>query len=274
MDLPSPEALLDAAESGRSLPAAAPRPGPVDPSDLDAALRVQAGVAALRRARGERPAGWKIGFTNRTIWPLYGVHQPIWGPVWDTTLALLDGTEDTVSIDRMPEPRLEPEIVIGLKASPPPDAVARDAASTAALLACVDWVAHGFEIVVSVWPGWKFDAPRGIAAQALHGRLRVGPRMPLAALGPDPAGALSALRIVLTCDGAHVAEGVGANVLDGPVQALGHLVAGLAARGERIEAGSVVTTGTLTDAQPLARGQAWRTSIAGAPLSGLSLAVR
>jgi 2-oxo-3-hexenedioate decarboxylase len=58
------------------------------------------------------------------------------------------------------------------------------------------------------------------------------------------------------------------------VQALGHLVAGLAARGERIAAGAVVTTGTLTDAQPLARGQAWRTTIAGAPLPGLSLAVR
>ncbi|MCA3181064.1 MAG: hypothetical protein O9345_01990 [Burkholderiaceae bacterium] len=274
MDLPTPEALLAAAESGRSLPAPAPVSGPVDPADLDAALRVQAGIAALRRARGERQAGWKIGFTNRTIWPLYGVHQPIWGPVWDTTLVLLDGTEDTVSIERLPEPRLEPEIVIGLKASPPPDAVARDPASTAALLACVDWVAHGFEIVVSVWPGWKFDAPRGIAAQALHGRLRVGPRVPLAALGADPAGALSALRIVLSCDGARVAEGIGANVLDGPVQALGHLVAGLAARGERIAAGAVVTTGTLTDAQPLARGQAWRTTIAGAPLPGLSLAVR
>ncbi|RPH41215.1 MAG: hydratase [Burkholderiales bacterium] len=271
MDLPSPETLLAAADAGRSLPAVTP--GGADPADLDAALRTQAAIGALRRARGETQVGWKIGFTNRTIWPLYGVQQPIWGPVWDTTLRLLEGNDAQAEIARLAEPRLEPEIVLGLEASPPPDADAHDAASTAALLACVDWVAHGFEIVHSVWPGWKFGAAQGIAAQALHGGLLVGPRVPVAALGPDPAAALSALRLELWRDGARVAEGVGANVLDGPLQALGHLVAGLAARGERIAAGSVVTTGTLTDAQPLAAGQVWRTEIAGVPLPGLTLRI-
>ena len=273
MDLPDPATLLAAADAGRSLPAPPPAGGAPDRADLDAATRTQDAIAALRRARGERPVGWKIGFTNRSIWPLYGVHQPIWGPVWDTTLRLLDGTDDALSLERLAEPRLEPEIVIGLKASPPPDADARDAASSAALLACVDWVAHGVEIVDSIWPGWRLDAPRAIAAQALHAGLRVGPRVPLAALGADPAGTLAALRLRLWRDDACIAEGTGTNVLDGPVRALGHLVAGLAARGERIAAGAVVTTGTLTDAQPLAAGQRWRTTIDGAPLAGLTLRV-
>jgi 2-oxo-3-hexenedioate decarboxylase len=275
MDLPDAPTLLAAADTGRSLPPAPPPgDGPVDPAAIEAALRTQAGIAALRRARGDVPVGWKIGFTNRTIWPLYGVRQPIWGPVWDSTLERLDGTDAVVALDRLAEPRLEPEIVIGLRGSPPPAADAHDAASTAALLECVDWVAPGFEIVQSIWPGWRFDAPRGIAAQALHARLLVGPRVPLAALGPEPAARLTALRLLLFRDGAAAAEGVGANVLDGPVQALGHLVAGLAARGERIAAGSVVTTGTLTDAQSLAAGQAWRTTIEGVPLAGLTLRVR
>ena len=26
------------------------------------------------------------------------------------------------------------------------------------ILGCIDWMAHGFEIVVSVFPGWKFTA--------------------------------------------------------------------------------------------------------------------
>ncbi|MFM1987453.1 MAG: hypothetical protein RJA99_410 [Pseudomonadota bacterium] len=271
IDLPSPETLLAAADAGRSLPPVGR--ASADPADIDAALHVQAAVGALRRARGETPVGWKIGFTNRTIWPLYGVAQPIWGPVWDTTLRRLDGTSARASIARLAEPRLEPEIVIGLKASPPPGADAHDAASTAALVACIDWIAHGFEIVHSVWPGWTFGAAQGIAAQALHGALLVGPVVPVAALGADPAGALSALRLALSRDGERVAEGVGSNVLDGPVQALGHLVAGLAARGERIAAGSVVTTGTLTDAMPLAAGQRWTTVVEGVPLAGLTLAI-
>jgi len=268
--LPTPDALLAAADAGASLSAP---PGDAPAPTIDDALRVQAAVGALRRARGERPAGWKIGFTNRTIWPLYGVHQPIWGPVWDTTLRLLDGPEDTLSLAGLAEPRLEPEIVFGLQAAPPPQADARDAAGTAALLGCIEWVAHGFEIVHSVWPGWRFGAAQAVAAQALHGALRVGPRVPIAALGPDPAAALSRLTLGLSCDGAPVATGAGANVLDGPVQALGHLVAGLAAHGQRLEAGAVITTGTLTDAQPLRAGQHWQTAIGGVPLAGLSLRV-
>ena len=85
--------------------------------------------------------------------------------------------------------------------------------------------------------------------------------------------ALSGLRLTLSCQGKPIAQGRGADVLDGPVQALGHLVAGLADRGERLAAGSVITTGTLTDAQPLSAGQHWRTAIDGVPLSGLSLSV-
>ena len=36
-------------------------------------------IRRLRIARGERPLGYKIGFTNRGIWDRYGVHAPIWG---------------------------------------------------------------------------------------------------------------------------------------------------------------------------------------------------
>lgn len=269
MNLPDAHTLLDAAESGRSINPA----GLTGGATVDDGLVVQRAIAALRRARGEREAGWKIGFTNRTIWPLYGVHQPIAGPVWDTTLHRLDGTLADVRIARLPEPRLEPEVVFGLRASPPADADATDADRLRALVDCIDWVAHGIEVVASVWPGWRFDAAQAVAAQALHGGLWVGPRVPIGALGADPAGVLSRLRLVLSLEDVQVAEGTGANVLDGPVQALGHLVAVLAARGERIAAGAVVTTGTLTDAQPMRAGQVWRTRVSGAPLAGLQVRV-
>ena len=54
---------------------------------LEEAYRVTAAVRAAREARGERPIGRKIGFTNRTIWAEYGVHAPIWGYVYDSTVA-------------------------------------------------------------------------------------------------------------------------------------------------------------------------------------------
>ncbi len=45
--------------------------------DVEAAYRVAHEITALREARGERRMGRKIGFTNRTIWPIYGVSGPM-----------------------------------------------------------------------------------------------------------------------------------------------------------------------------------------------------
>ena len=44
-----------------------------------------------------------------------------------------------------------------------------------AMLDAVAWIAPGFEIVHSVFPGWKFRVPDCTAAFGLHGRLVVGP---------------------------------------------------------------------------------------------------
>jgi 2-oxo-3-hexenedioate decarboxylase len=46
---------------------------------MDDAYRVAAAVRMKREARGERPLGRKIGFTNRTIWSEYNVYAPMWG---------------------------------------------------------------------------------------------------------------------------------------------------------------------------------------------------
>jgi 2-keto-4-pentenoate hydratase len=54
-----------------------------------------------------------------------------------------------------------------------------------ALMACIDWVGHGFEIVQSIFPGWKFSAPDAVAAFALHGALLIGPRHSIAACAED-----------------------------------------------------------------------------------------
>jgi hypothetical protein len=52
----------------------------------------------LSPGAGARPVGRKIGFTNRAIWPKYGVHQPIWGTVYDETLSFAADGRATVSL--------------------------------------------------------------------------------------------------------------------------------------------------------------------------------
>lgn len=225
-------------------------------------------VRQLRLRRGEQPRGYKIGFTNRTIWERYGVYAPIWGTVWNTTLSFCEG-EGELALAGTCQPRIEPECVFGLKATPPARATLDQ------LLACIEWMAPGFEIVQSHMPDWKFSAADTVADSGLHARLLVGRRIAVADLPRDGAAfdaQLAAARITLSRDGQQVDEGVGSNVLDGPLHALAHFLSALrdCPGATDLQPGDVVTTGTWTDAYPVKRGERWRAEF-GAPLAPLSV---
>jgi len=235
--------------------------------DLAQAYQVTAQVRALRMARGEIPLGRKIGFTNRTIWPEYGVWAPIWGYVYDRTVRPLPQDGESFVLAGLAEPRIEPEIVFGIGRPP---AAGMD---EAALLDCIDWVAHGFELVQSIFPGWKFRAADTVAAFGLHGALLVGPRHPVAPQRERWLATLASFEIDLLRDGVVLDRGNAANVLDGPLSALRHLVEVLDADRAHppLAAGELVTTGTLTRALPVAPGQAWSTALRGIALDGIAL---
>jgi len=240
----------------------------------DAGFTVEDGYAVadearrLRIARGERPLGYKIGFTNRGIWARYGVFGPVWGPVWDSTVERVDNGEASVSLTPFCAPRLEPEIMFGIARTP---AVG---AGLPELFDCIEWVAHGYEIVDTHFAGWRFAAADTVADFALHGRLFVGPRVPAARFDRQRVAAeLAAIRVVLACDGRDVEEGVADIVLDGPLHALRLWVDAMAAQPQRwpIVAGDIVTTGTITDAAPLAPGQRWQTRLSDPRFAGMTL---
>jgi 2-keto-4-pentenoate hydratase len=242
-----------------------------DPTfDLGAAYAVAEAVMERRAARGERSVGWKVGFTNRTIWDEYGVHAPIWGPMYRSTVHAVPSNETIAcALDGLVEPRIEPEIAFRVARSPEPEA------EGAALLACLDGVAHGFEIVQSLYPGWRFKAADTVAAFALHGRYYHGP---FADLANDEARSqwlprLADFEIALSRGNAEVDRGYGRNVLDGPLAALAHFIRNLdLIWGARLKPGDVVTTGAVTRAFPVKAGEEWSTRVIGLPLPGLTIA--
>jgi 2-oxo-3-hexenedioate decarboxylase len=265
----NPDALAATFLAARDAATRLPLPTALLPGfGLADAYAVADAARSLRIARGERPRGYKIGFTNRSIWPKYGVHAPIWGPVWDSTLTLLDGVSATLSLRGLVQPRLEPEIVFGFVRAP------SAGMDDAALIECLGWVAHGFEIVHTHFDDWRFAAPDTVADFALHGRLLVGPRVPVADF-QNLAADLAGLNLQLFQGDTKIDEGAGSAVLDGPLNALRLWIDAMAAQVQPwpIEAGDVVTTGTLTDAWPLAAGQQWQTRLSDARLPGLSLRI-
>jgi len=233
--------------------------------DLEDAYLVTAVIRQMREARGEMPVGRKIGFTNRTIWAEYNVYEPIWGYVYNRTVNNLSEIDDTFSLVGLAEPRIEPEIVFKLAVAP---ATGMDEGT---LLKSIDWVAHGFEIVQSIFPGWKFAAPDTVGAFGLHGALLIGPRHSIAAHAEDWGRTLSTFEIDLKRDGVVVDHGLARNVLGGPVSALRHLI-DILVRDQvnpPLAAGEIVTTGTLTRALPVTAGETWTTELTGIGLGGI-----
>jgi 2-keto-4-pentenoate hydratase len=140
---------------------------------LDDAYRVISIIRGRLEARGETITGRKIGFTNRDMWEVYGVHSPIWGYAASRTTRDL-ATTPTVRASDFVAPRIEPEIMFGLRATPLPGM------NEMALLECIEWVALGYEVVQSIFPDWKFAAADTVAANGVHGALLVGARQAIA----------------------------------------------------------------------------------------------
>ena len=233
---------------------------------LDQAYQVTSLVRAAFEARGERIIGRKIGFTNREMWKVYGVQSPFWGYVTDHTLHDL-ASKRVMFVKDFVEPRIEPEIIFGLKAAP------SLGMSEAALLDCIEWVSLGYEIVQSIFPAWKFAAADTVAANGLHGALLIGPRRAIAPRKTEWQHELATFGVELFCNGKLSQRGGGSLVLDSPVRALGHLVELLAEdlHNPPLRAGDIISTGTLTLAMPISAGETWIASVFGIPLEGITL---
>jgi 2-oxo-3-hexenedioate decarboxylase len=232
----------------------------------ESGYRAAAQVHAHRVASGWKPVGRKIGFTNRTLWERYGVHEPMWGTVYDRTMLVAVDNRVTIPLAGLVQPRIEPEICFKLKDKP------RESRDPQELLAAIEWVAHSIEIVQCYHPGWKVTLADCTVANGLHGRLVHGTPIPVAEL-PGLAAALPAVEVTLSKGGSVVDRGTGVNVLGSPLLALAHFVGVLARQpsAPALSAGEIISTGVLTDAHAVTAGETWTTSLRGLPLAGLTV---
>jgi 2-oxo-3-hexenedioate decarboxylase len=236
-------------------------------SNLTLSLAYAAGEILSRRRLelGERIAGRKIGFTNSAMWAQYGVNAPIWSYMYDTTMHDAPRSFRRIELRGMPEPKIEPEVVFGLKRSPHPDM------ADAQLVECIEWVAHGFEIVQSIYPGWRFTAADTVIGMGMHAALIIGPRHAVSADDYAWRSQLSAFDLELRCDGLRQEIGHSSSVLGGPLIALRTLAAELGPA-RAVAPGEVIATGTITRAVPIAPGQVWESALHGIDLDGLKVA--
>lgn len=239
--------------------------------DFTSAKAYQINAAACKQLRRSTytPIGRKIGFTNRKVWSK-DLPEPIWGYLWQhRTYERVRHIHLPASVFTL-QPRIEPEIVFGLKSQP------NSSMSDEELLSCIEWMTCGLEVVISLYKDWKFTLADAIAVNALHERLYIGRRTSIDHL--DPSALLSELEnFVLTLyegtsKDARRYTGQGKNVLGSPIKALSHLCRMLESQSlhPQLCAGEIISTGTITEAVPVEDKEMWVTEFEGISVPGLS----
>lgn len=226
--------LADATRHGQAL----------DPSTLPD-LTVADGYAIQHAALDQRtadagpPVGYKVGFTSPAIQEELGVDDPAYGRVLADTVR----SEGRLDASDLIDPKLEPELALRLGAPLEPPVTPAD------VLAATDAVVPVIEVVDSRIEDWAVTAGSAVADNALAARVVHGSRI------GDPTGVDLPLEgVVVRRNGEQVATGVGADVLGSPTRVVAWLADALADRGERLAAGDLISTGSLTELIPFEPG--------------------
>lgn len=217
----------------------------ISPGSLPSSVTVDEGYAIQdavvdRQSRTEGPVvGYKLGFTNEAVQSDLGVDAPVYGRIFEDTV----GSDDRFERGALVDPLIEPEIVFVLDRALSPPVTRLD------VMAATRFVAPAIEIVDSRIEGWTFGAGEAVADNALAARLRVG--------DPSPVGAaeLALEGVEMRIAGDRRATGTGGAVLGHPADAVVWLSEALDARGDTLDAGDIVTTGSITEPLPIDSGE-------------------
>ncbi len=209
----------------------------------DDAYAIQHEIRRRKQARGARIVGYKAGLTSRAKMRQMGVETPSYGFLADD-FAVPDGGE--VAHAGLIHPKVEPELAFITKAP-----LRGPGCHMAQVMAATDFVLPAIEIIDSRYRDFRFDIASVIADNSSSARFVLGGRM-----GRPDALDLPTLGMVLEKNGEAVAFGAGAAVLGHPAAAVAMVVNLLGRRGEELPAGSIVLSGSITEAIAVAAGDA------------------
>jgi len=190
---------------------------------------------------GEQVIGAKLGMTSRIKRAMLGVGQPVSG--W-LTAGMVMPYGQPVPLDQLIHPQAEPEIAVLLGEEP------ACPATVVSVLSAIEAVFAAIEVIDSRFEDFRYRLPDVIADNVGAARLALGSR----ACTVSEAGDLRLIGCVFRSRGEVVGTAAGAVVMGHPAAAVAWLVNALAARGERLHAGSIVLTGGLTAPVALGRG--------------------
>ena len=204
---------------------------------MDDAYAIQSALAAQKLAQGRRVIGWKIGLTSKAMQYALDIDIPDSGILFDD---MAFDTGSTVPKGRFIQPRVEAEIAFVMKAP-----LAGKDTTRADVIAATDYVAPSLEILDT---RILRNDPKTGQARIVYDTISDNAANAGIVLGKE-RHAVDAhdLRWVgaITFRDTDVEEtGLGAGVLNDPVESVVWLARRMAQYGQRIEAGQVILSGS------------------------------
>jgi 2-oxo-hept-3-ene-1,7-dioate hydratase len=226
--------LLQAEATGRQIGLLSKRlPG----LDMDDAYAIQTRLMRAKLAAGRRIIGWKIGLTSRAMQEALGITTPDSGILFDD-MAFDNGA--TIPAGRFIQPRIEAELAFVIKAP-----LAGETITRAAVLEATGHVVPALEIldtrILRADPetGERRVITDTISDNAANAGIVTG------AMRIDPRETdLRWIGAIVQRDGVVEETGLGAGVLNDPVESVVWLARRMAQYGQRIEAGQVILSGS------------------------------
>jgi 2-keto-4-pentenoate hydratase len=222
--------ILEARRSGSLLDALAPND---QPRSLEEGYAIQQTVTAQWP---DKIAGWKVGATSKEVQALFGVSEPVYGPVFRDQVFQ---SPATISAQDFQHRLLESEFVFRFRKDMPSRLTSY---THSEIMDAVDALFPAFEIISPRFASLTGRHVSQVVADfcanggAVLGKLRTEWR------GID----LSSQAVCLSIDGAERQRGTGAVVLNNPLNVLDWFVNVFSQHGGKIEAGQFVMTGTVT----------------------------
>jgi 2-oxo-3-hexenedioate decarboxylase len=258
--------LLTAQETGQmvSVPPSS-RPG----FNLNAAYDVEAMLKQFREAEGHRAVGRKVGYANKAMWRVLKLETLVWAHMYDDTVHFADNNHATLALARSRSLKIEPEIVFGLKR-----AILSEGLDATGGLESTEWLAMGFEIIDCPFPGWQFQPSDFVASFGLHAALVIGDKV---TIQPEAISKLveelPRFQVRMLKNGELVEEGSGKNSLRSPALCLAELAGAILRRfpTHPLNAGEIVSSGTLTSGHATQSGDLWTVEVTGLHLPSVTL---
>ena len=178
--------------------------------DWDDAYAIQDIIRARKEGRGHKTVGLKCGLTSYAKMKQMGVDTPVFGFVSDY-MACAEGSD--IKTSELIHPKVEAEICVVTKAP-----LKGPGCHVGAVMAAIDFVIPGVEIIDSRYRDFKFDLKSVIADNTSASRFVIGGR----ARRVEDLD-LRTLGVVLEKNGQIVAMAAGAAVMGHPAAAIAAL---------------------------------------------------